>query len=264
MSIATTLRYLATPVLTLVRTLDYSFQLRRFLSKRDALKLAFALNSKDPSDVPIGRKVFRMRKGTSDQFAFREIFKAETMDLEFLGCESPQTIVDCGAHIGSASIYFSLRYPTSKIIAIEPDKDNFALLQENTGDFPNITCVNAAVWDAITDVSIVDETANTTGRSVREARSDDTMLIRGITVEQIMDQYDINTIDLLKIDIEGAEERLFSSPSSQSWLKRVGILIVEPHDRFVPGCAKAIFGAVSSLEFEVFGRSDVLVFHIKK
>lgn len=264
MSLATFFRQITTPAFKWVHTLDMSFRFRKFLNKSESLKLAFALNSTDPANLPIGRSQFQLRTGTMDQFAFREIFQTESLDTDFLGIDVPTTIVDCGAHIGSASLYFSLKFPTSKITAIEPDADNYKLLKANTEQYPNICTINAAVWDSSASVTIVDSNSNTTGRSVREVGTSESGSIPGLTLNEIFDQQNLGMIDILKIDVEGAEKRLFSSPSVDSWLRRVRVLIVEPHDRFIPGCAKAIFKALEPFDYEVHGRSDILIFKIKK
>ena len=52
-----------------------------------------------------------------------------------------------------------------------------------------------------------------------------------------MSRYGIEFIDILKLDIEGAELEVFET--SESWIGKVGMLAVETHDRFRPGCSKA-------------------------
>ncbi len=63
-----------------------------------------------------------LRIDTSDFCAYRDvlIFRTKSYDPEIPGF-SPTTIVDAGAHIGMASILFALKYPSARIIAIEPE-----------------------------------------------------------------------------------------------------------------------------------------------
>jgi len=42
----------------------------------------------------------------------------------FMPIDSPKTILDAGANIGTASRFFSNQFPDAKIIAIEPDSEN--------------------------------------------------------------------------------------------------------------------------------------------
>ncbi|MGH9817446.1 MAG: FkbM family methyltransferase [Candidatus Acidiferrales bacterium] len=73
-------------------------------------------------------------------------------------------------------------------------------------------------------------------------------LVSTITMDEIPRRADNNFIDLLKIDIEGAERGVFSGGAE--WLqRRVGLIVIEPHDRFKPGCAKAFYDAIAHFDF---------------
>ena len=52
-----------------------------------------------------------------------------------------------------------------------------------------------------------------------------------------MAEYMLDGIDLLKIDIEGAEREVFEDTSA--WIGRVRSLIVELHEHFKPGCERS-------------------------
>ena len=67
--------------------------------------------------------------------------------------------------------------------------------------------------------------------------------IRGITMNELFDEFGIDRIDLLKLDIEGAEKEVFGSGPT-AWLDRVGVIAIELHDCFKPGCSGGfLFGA---------------------
>jgi hypothetical protein len=72
----------------------------------------------------------------------------------------------------------------------------------------------------------------------------------------------LQTIDILKLDIEGAEKELFRA-GFESWLPNTRLLIVELHDRMVPGCSKALFEAVSKYDFDCETRWENLIFYNK-
>lgn len=83
---------------------------------------------------------------------------------------------------------------------------------------------------------------------VEEARAaNGAQKVPTITMEEILRRADNNFIDLLKIDIEGAERQVFSGGAE--WLQRVGLIIIELHDRFKPGCAKAFYDAIAHFDF---------------
>ena len=56
-----------------------------------------------------------------------------------------------------------------------------------------------------------------------------------------------NQIDILKLDIEGSERELFSK--NTDWLDHVSVIIIELHDRFQPGCAKAVYQKLVERQF---------------
>ena len=72
--------------------------------------------------------------------------------------------------------------------------------------------------------------------------------IAALTIPEILDAEGWSTVDLIKIDIEGAEKELFEHPSHRDWLGRFRILVVELHDWLKPGCSMAFFRAIASLE----------------
>src|ERR1017187_8887817 len=197
------------PVSAVTQVADTAIKLRQLMPKRDAIRLATALYHKDPGHLPIGDMLFRLRKGTTDIYTFRDVFLQDSM--RFVGDSklAPSCIVDCGAHIGCTSLFFALRYPGTKIIAVEPDPWNFELLSANVCQFPNVVPINAAVWDRPTCVQIANPGTNPTGLYVEETTHMDGTELPAITIPEIMKKAGVDQIDILKIDVEGAELRLF-------------------------------------------------------
>src|SRR5688500_19248701 len=72
-----------------------------------------------------------VRPNTSDVWTFEKIFISREYDLSFVDVD-PRTIVDVGANVGYASVYFASKYPRARIIAVEPEATDFALLKRNT------------------------------------------------------------------------------------------------------------------------------------
>jgi hypothetical protein len=85
------------------------------------------------------------RAGTSDVETFEEVFLMRQYDLPFAGFE-PTHILDLGANVGYASVYFAARWPQARILAVEPATSNLDLLEKNTRPWNRITCLQAAVW----------------------------------------------------------------------------------------------------------------------
>jgi FkbM family methyltransferase len=83
------------------------------------------------------------RADTSDLAAFRHVFDG-AYDFELP--TKPRLILDLGANVGYASVYFSLRHPTARVIAVEPEPSNVALLRQNVAALPGVDVVEGAVW----------------------------------------------------------------------------------------------------------------------
>ena len=59
---------------------------------------------------------------------------------------APRVVVDAGANIGLSTVFFANKFPQAKIVAIEPEPSNFAMLRDNVAPYPNVTPVQAALW----------------------------------------------------------------------------------------------------------------------
>ncbi len=167
-----------------------------------------------------------LRPGAGDLFILYEIFLHEVYATpHWAGRENDvQTIVDCGSNIGLASLYFADRYPRARVYAIEPHPDNFRLLCRNVAAETRILPVHACIAaqrDAERFITL-DKLAYDNRTNARG----DGVAVPVETIGSLCERFDIRTIDLLKVDIEGAEEELFAQPS---FLPRVRQILVELH-----------------------------------
>ena len=199
-----------------------------------------------PSPHPIW-----LRPGTSDVLTFKQVLLEGEYDFPLES--SPQVIVDAGAHLGCTSIWFATKYPSARIIAIEPEPANFELLVRNLAPFPNVTPVNAALWSHQGVVAIDDPGTGTWGFRTAEIGDEPTSAetVECLTVPDLMQRFDLDRIDLLKIDIEGAEKEVFSDIGASGWITNVDAIEVELHDRFRPGCSRAFFSQVGDFKIEL-------------
>ena len=77
--------------------------------------------------------------------------------------------------------------------------------------------------------------------------------------QTIMLQEGWETIDILKIDIEGSEKELFSS-NYEKWLPATKLIFVEVHDDMKKGCSKAVFSAIGKYNFHFSMKHENLIF----
>ncbi|MBK6991989.1 MAG: FkbM family methyltransferase [Chitinophagaceae bacterium] len=123
------------------------------------------------------------------------------------------------------------RYPGALIISVEPDPDNYKQLQKNTSKFKNIFAYNKAIWHKKELLSLSEKKAGAEwSQNVNSITSEDKDLekIESITIDDLMSDHKLLEIDLLKIDIEGAEAELFSE--NIEWLNNVKVMAIELHD----------------------------------
>ncbi|MCU7843668.1 MAG: FkbM family methyltransferase [Candidatus Thiodiazotropha sp. (ex Monitilora ramsayi)] len=198
------------------------------------------------------RHPFYLRLPSSDAPTYRQVFQQN--EYEFTIEAQPKIIVDAGANIGLASIYFANKYPEAKIFSIEPEQSNFNALKKNTASYPNITVIHAALWHENRKINLVDPGLGNWGFMTQEEgksgslTSEEKHQVQAITVNDILNDYDVNHIDILKIDIEGAEREVFLDTSS--WLEKVGMIIIELHDRMKPGCNRSFYNGSNGFDYE--------------
>jgi FkbM family methyltransferase len=193
-----------------------------------------------------------MRLNTSDFPTFDQVFIQQEYDFDI--SRAPKVIVDAGANIGLASIYFANKYPDAKIIAIEPEQSNFKLLEMNVSPYPNVIPVQAALWNKNEDINLIDPGLGKWGFMTEIKNASDELssnachTVEAMTIDKIMQNFNLEKIDILKIDIEGAEREVFND--SSSWIDRVDSLIVELHERMKAGCNRSFYNGSNGFIYE--------------
>ncbi len=206
-----------------------------------------------------------IRLGTPDIQVFNEIYHEKEQDWNFE--VAPKTILDAGAYTGLSTVYFATRYPGAKIIAIEPSEENFALLTRNVSKLKNVHAINAALWGESSSLVLTDPGRDYWGLTVQESDTSaspdqtgplvSTSKVDALTISDLIDDYGVDRVNLLKLDIEGSEKEVFSN--ARPWIDRVDAIFVELHDRFKPGCTRAFFDAVTDFPTELRRGEKILV-----
>lgn len=193
---------------------------------------------------------FIVRLPSTDLHAYHQILirKEYEFDVKF----TPKVIVDAGANIGLASMYFATKFPDSTIISIEPEDSNFSILEKNVAPYHNIKAEHAGLWNANAAIKVVDPGLGnwgfrTSGGNM-QAEKQITHEVPGITIDRLMEKYGLEYIDILKLDIEGAEYDIFQDP--ELWIDRVAGIIIELHERFRPGCNRTFYNATQGFDVE--------------
>ena len=179
----------------------------RYIKDQTSL-LGFPLTFNDPASFP---------------FMYREIFEKE---VYYFPTENTHPfIIDCGSNIGLSLIYFKKIYPEATILGFEPDPEAFQTLQENISQsgVNGVELFNKGIWDCNTTLDFRTEGADG-GRVATGTDSRNLVRIETVRLKEILDN---KNIDLLKLDIEGAEFRVLLDCREQ--LHDVKRIFVEYH-----------------------------------
>jgi FkbM family methyltransferase len=135
-------------------------------------------------------------------------------------------ILDCGANIGLATLFFAQHYPSAVIDAFEPDPANYALLQANLAPYqrPGLQLHPAAVWTQDTLLTLHQDGAEA---SSVMARPGDAAQASVQVQARALGPYLNRPVAMLKMDIEGAETAVLQAVQHQ--LHLVDHLFVEYH-----------------------------------
>jgi FkbM family methyltransferase len=205
-------------------------------------------NNHIKASVGINQKLVSvyLRKNSSDLQVFESVIILEEYKIAVAKTNKQERraekiIVDAGGNIGLTTIYLHAFFPGARFFIIEPDANNFSLLKMNLEEnkITSATLYKKALW--VNQEKLVINNSFRDGKdwslTVEKANTDVDRegidFIEGITLQEICTAASIETIDLLKIDIEGAERFLFTNASFlQSVSNLVSNLVIEIHDEF--------------------------------
>ncbi len=196
-----------------------------------------------------------LRPGSSDYKVLKQVFMRGEYDIDFPF--SPQYIIDGGANIGLFAILFANRVKDASIVSIEPESGNFRQLQMNIRPYANVIPVQAGLWNKQCHLEVVKDGLEAWGFMVKETTaSEDTF--PAISINDIQKNYNWPHIDIVKLDVEGAEEKIFES--NYEWLAKTKVLIIELHDELLPGSSKTFRKAISEYDFTETQLGENLIF----
>jgi FkbM family methyltransferase len=254
----------------LIDRISVNFRDIQLFGLRFLLRHASRLTGAQTTTVPVpGFGDIHVRIGESDVAVVRQVFGNKDYEMgrnspieariwnrysEIAKLGKAPIIVDAGANIGAASLWFHKKYPLAKVVAIEPEPGNLQILAKNAEGTERIIVLPAAIGATRGFVSIKNATF---GWAATTARSDN-----GVQVVTMADAFKmVDGIPFIaKIDIEGFENDLFQA--NTDWLKDVFVVYIEPHDWLFPGklTSQTFQRAMGQHEFEIFIVGENLAF----
>jgi FkbM family methyltransferase len=189
-------------------------------------------------------------RGSTDMRVFYQIFVFEEYScLRHL--TNVSLVLDLGANVGFSSIYFLSCFPACRVIAVEPDAGNLEICEANLKPYgERSVLLHGAVWSEQTRLAFSSETLGSGkewGRQVSASGPSHPGDIEAWDVGTLIARGGGGYVDLLKVDIEGAEIAVFGE-SAGAWLPLVRNICIELHN---PACSEMFFEAIAGYHYEL-------------
>lgn len=161
-----------------------------------------------------------------------EIFK-DGVYRPYLPLDKEGTVcLDIGGNIGLTSIYFSRYF--ERVITLEPSKQHFDALTRNlaSNNLTNVTPIQKAIYIKNGTLPFGGPKDNKTMKSLHMATWQDGKqdeMVEAITLEKLFEDEKIEHVDLMKIDVEGSETEILSSPSFRKVAPKIDCIVGETH-----------------------------------
>ena len=183
--------------------------------------------------VRIRNRDIAVRRNTNDlRVAIENIVEEFKILEQILPPNFNGNILDAGGYIGTASNALNSIFPESKIVLYEPSPENYAFSKLNLNGLDNVELINSAIAATSGNVALTDRGTGAWGYTIEKVAG--TKLDTKINVVGINEILDEKRYEIIKLDIEGAEKRIFDECGDK--LNTALIIIVELHERIVTGC----------------------------
>lgn len=157
---------------------------------------------------------------------YSEIFARQS--YRFASRTQNPVILDCGANIGMATLYFKWLYPKAQITAFEPDPSTFSVLKENTSGnrLEGVVTHNVALGKDESEIDFhIPEPGSLMMSAVAGRNTGETIRVACRRLSTFI----TGEVDMLKIDIEGMEEPVLDDLATSNKLSSVREMIIEVH-----------------------------------
>lgn len=215
------------------RKLQYLFFVKSIFKDKNEYKKYLNFKSSDIPDSIVhlgmretGIQPISARLHASDLTVLVDTFLGK-YHLPLVNLGTSPIILDLGSNVGYTMLHYKYLYPNAQIFGVEMDYDNFSIASENIKFYQNCRIINAAVW---TEDTIVNYNGKN-NESFHISSFEEGKQVKALSINSIFNEFNIKDVDLVKMDIEGAEEEIFNKPLD--WLKNIKYLLLEVHNQNV-------------------------------
>lgn len=213
-------------------------------------KVTLKIRKRPSSDMDVFSQIYRYHEYQPVVNTFQKYFpKVKTLNF-----------IDAGSNIGLTTVYFSTYFPGSNFIVIEPDTSNFETLSFNlsVNQINTVTKVKGGVWSTNAHLKIVRDFRDKNDWSFRVEEVSEATDLQAFSINYLVDKNNLDSIDILKIDIEGSEKEVLLSPKSDvSYLAKTKCIAIEIHDEF--DCREAIYEVLRQHNFDFFNSGELTI-----
>jgi FkbM family methyltransferase len=170
-------------------------------------------------------------RNKSDAVVFFENFFLDSYEQEGLKIKEEDTVLDIGAHVGYFTIYASKKANKGKVFAFEPSKESYKILEENIklNKLKNVQTENYGVLNKSGISVLYVDKENQIGNTMFEDKKGSIKEnVNVISIRDIIEKKNIEKIDFLKLDCEGAEYEIILNLPKEI-LNKIKIISMEVH-----------------------------------
>ncbi|MEO5981147.1 MAG: FkbM family methyltransferase, partial [Pedococcus sp.] len=203
--------------------------------------------------------------GTKGEYIFdlirstRTFYERDLLDaISLIPLVGDGVIIDAGANLGNHTVFFA-GVMRAKVVAIEPEQNNIALLRRNVHDNSlgdRVDIVEAALWDRADTLDLSNQNPDNAGTFMVSSADHPASPVRAVALDDIVGD---RRVLLLKLDIEGAEVRALQGAVGTLRAHRP-IVVVEANGPLAQREIGRLLLPLGYAEVHVAGRSDNLVF----
>jgi len=198
------------------------------------------------------------RGASSDVWNMQQVFLDRQYDVEI---PKPGKILDLGAYVGYTAVYFANRFPSARMISVEPPGSNFDALVANTVAYPNIRCLPAAVWHEGGELTLEDFSYGDWGLSFGCGDPDQAVeKVPAYTITNILEMHGWKEVDLIKCSSHGGRVDILLTPRP-GWLGTTATVITRRGAQgWQAGDSEKLGAALPEMEFQQTSHGPLMIF----
>jgi FkbM family methyltransferase len=199
-------------------------------------------------------------RGQYDFSGFPQMAELRRRAEAMLAAGKTPVIVDGGGNVGYATRTFARDFSFAHVVAVEPDADNMRVLRQNAAGLGDrFTAVHGAIASREGNSRVVSFERGSAGLQTEYCAAGAPGAVPALTIDQLVAMVPEGRPWIVKLDIEGAQDELFSAGTD--WIGRTDLIILEPDDWAFPwsGSTVNFFRALSAHRFDYLLHGELIL-----